>query len=338
MAATKVLVVDDSLTMRALISGALERIPNVQVVGLADGADEARALAERLHPDVMTLDVEMPGTSGLQYLAEVMEKRPMPVIMFSTRTAAGAEDTVEALRLGAIECFPKPKVATPAELDKIITKLGKCIKAAKGATLRGAQAAAPVTAVAAPAIEWNGRVVAIGGNASSTKTIFDTLATFPANCPPTIIVQHLEGDVARTMAEKLDQQIAPRVVMIEDGMVLEQGTIYYAAPGDAHVVVDGFPAARLRLLPRDPVAGARPSISVLFASLAKSAGSDAIGLLLTKDGEDGTAGVAALRTAEGYCIGLSTETQGDFELSRRSMVQPVAASGLARMLLQLCSR
>ena len=110
-AATKVLVVDDSLTMRALLSGALERIPNVVVVGSADGADEARQMVEALRPDVMTLDVEMPGMSGLEYLAELMDKRPMPVIMFSTRTEAGAEASIEALRLGAIDCFPKPKVA-----------------------------------------------------------------------------------------------------------------------------------------------------------------------------------------------------------------------------------
>lgn len=336
MATTKVLVVDDSLTMRALISGALERIPNVEVVGLANGAAEARELTERLRPDVMTLDVEMPGTSGLQYLAELMTTRPMPVIMFSTRTAAGADDTVEALRLGAIECFPKPKVAAPAELDKIIARLGKCIKAAKGATLR-APAIVP-SVVVMKDVDWNGRVIAIGCNSSSTKALFDTLGSFPATCPPTIVVQHLEGDVGMAMAEKLDQKIAPRVVMASDGMLLEQGTIYYAAPGDAHVVVDGYPLGRLRLLARDPVASARPSISVLFASLAKSAGADGIGFLMTKDGEDGAAGLAALGTANGYCIVTSNGNPGDFDLSRKMMTQPVPASALARTLLQLCSR
>ncbi|KAK0350635.1 hypothetical protein LTR94_028229, partial [Friedmanniomyces endolithicus] len=109
MAGTRVLVVDDSLTMRALISGALERIPGVEVVGMADGAAEARSLVESAHPDVMTLDVEMPGMSGLDYLAEIMETKPMPVIMFSTRTQEGAAESIEALRLGAIDCFPKPK-------------------------------------------------------------------------------------------------------------------------------------------------------------------------------------------------------------------------------------
>lgn len=333
MAATKVLVVDDSLTMRALISGALERIPNVEVVGLADGAEEARALVERLRPDVMTLDVEMPGISGLQYLAELMEVRPMPVIMFSTRTAAGAQDTVEALRLGAIECFPKPKVAVPAELEKIIAKLGKCIKAAKGATLR--KAASPASHAILPQIEWNGRVLAIGGDAASTKTIFDLLGSFPANCPPTIVVQHLNEDVAAAMVGKLDMKVAARVVMAEDGMAIEQGSIYYAPPGEAHLVVDGSVPPRLRLLSRDPVAGARPSISVLFASLARSIGADTVGLRLN-EGDDGTSGLDAMATSDGYCI--KPNPAGGFDLSRKTMTQAIIEPELARMVLKLCSR
>ena len=140
MADVKVLVVDDSLTMRVLISGALERIKGVQVVGAADGAAEARKMVDQYRPEVMTLDVEMPGMSGLEYLAEIMEERPMPVIMFSTRTAAGAAESVEALRLGAIDCFPKPKVAVQAELDAIIGKLGKRIKSARNADLKRAMA------------------------------------------------------------------------------------------------------------------------------------------------------------------------------------------------------
>ena len=141
MADVKVLVVDDSLTMRVLISGALERIKGVQVVGAADGAAEAREMVKQYRPEVMTLDVEMPGMSGLEYLAEIMEERPMPVIMFSTRTAAGATESVEALRLGAIDCFPKPRVAAPAELDVIIKKLAKRLKAAKKAEVKGPKAA-----------------------------------------------------------------------------------------------------------------------------------------------------------------------------------------------------
>ena len=334
-APVKVLVVDDSLTMRALLSGALERIPGVTVVGSADGADQARAMREQLLPDVMTLDVEMPGMSGLEYLAEMMEKRPMPVIMFSTRTEAGAEASIEALRLGAIDCFPKPKVAVAAEFDKILTKLGKRIKAAKGAPVKGATA---VKAVTAPPLDWNGRMLAIGGEAAATQSLFELFGTFPANCPPTVVVQHLGVGLAGTMIEKLAAEIAPKIVLVEDGMRLEQGTIYLAPPGDAHVVVDGWPNGTLRLLPRDPVAGERPSISILFASLAKAAGADSVGLLLGADGEDGDAGIRALQSAGGYCIAPAEQRADGYVLSRRIASQPVPADQLSRGLLKLFTK
>jgi len=334
-APVKVLVVDDSLTMRALLSGALERIPGVVVVGSADGADEARAMRDQLHPDVMTLDVEMPGMSGIDYLAELMEKRPMPVIMFSTRTEAGAEASVEALRLGAIDCFPKPKVAVAAEFDKILAKLGKRIKAAKGAAVKGAGAA---RAVAAGPIDWNGRILGIGGEAAATQALFDLFGSFPANCPPTIVVQHLGAGLAGTMIDKLAAEIAPRIVLAADGMAIEQGTIYLAPPGEHHVVVDGWPNGTLRLLPRDPVAGERPSISILFASIARAAGAEAVGLLLGADGEDGDAGVRALQAGGSYCIVPAENRADGFVLSRRIATQPVPADQLSRSLLKLCSR
>jgi two-component system chemotaxis response regulator CheB len=336
MAATRVLVVDDSLTMRALISGALERIPNVEVVGLADGADEARVLSAQLNPDVITLDVEMPGMSGLEYLAEVMATRPMPVIMFSTKTQAGAADSIEALRLGAIDCFPKPRVATPAELDKIIVKLSKRIKSAKNAALPTPRKAASPPAIVP--IDWNGRVIGIGADASSTSAMFDLFAAFPADCPPTVVVQHLGPDLAATLVATLASEIAPRVVLAQDGMVLEQGCIYLASPGEAHVVIDGWPQARLRMLPRDPVAGERPSISILFASLAKAAGADAVTLLMGADGEDGDAGVRAVRAVGAYNV-VPAEVRGDgYVLNRRMASQQVSPEALARQLLKLCDR
>ena len=334
-APVKVLVVDDSLTMRALLSGALERIPGVVVVGSADGADQARTMREELLPDVMTLDVEMPGISGIEYLAEVMEKRPMPVIMFSTRTEAGAEASVEALRLGAIDCFPKPKVAVAAEFDKILSKLGKRIKAAKGAAVKGA---ATKAVVAAPPIDWNGRILAIGGEAAATQTLFDLFGSFPANGPPTVVVQHLGAGLAGTMIDTLGATIAPRIVLAEDGMAVEQGTIYLAPPGDHHVVVDGWPNGTLRMLPRDPVAGERPSISILFASIAKAAGAEAIGLLLGADGEDGDAGVRALQAGGSYCIVPAEVRTDGFVLSRRIATQAVPADQLSRNILKLVSK
>ncbi|WP_419826675.1 chemotaxis protein CheB [Sphingomonas sp.] len=328
---TKVLVVDDSLTMRALISGALEKIPGVKIVGLADGAAEARKLVAEHNPDVITLDVEMPGTSGIQYLAEVMETRPIPVIMFSTRTEAGASETIEALRLGAIDCFPKPKVASSAELNKIIEKLGKRIKSAKSVEVRKAAPAA----AAVPAIEWNGRLAAIGADAANTKALFELFAGFPANCPPTLVVQHLGPGLVASMVAKLAGQSAARVVVAEDGMAVEQGTIYFAPQGDAHMIVDAWPDGHIRLLRRDPVSGERPSISVLFASLAKAAGVAGLGALIAPEDDDGAAGLSALAAAGGAT--LAREKDG-FRLTRRQSSQLVPAPFLGQAMLKLSAR
>lgn len=333
MAGTKVLVVDDSLTMRALISGALERIPGVEVVGMADGAAEARELVASARPDVMTLDVEMPGMSGLEYLAEIMDTKPMPVIMFSTRTQEGAAESIEALRLGAIDCFPKPRVAAPAELDAIIAKLAKRLKAAKKAEMK------PKTApriVKAPPIDWNGRLLMVGGDASSTKAIFDLFAGFPENCPPTVVVQHLGPGMVESMVEKLAEQCAPKIVVAADGMKPQQGTIYIAPHGDAHLVIDSWPNGTLRLLPKDPVAGERPSISLLFASAAKAAGGNAVGVFLLDANEDGAGGLRALNAAGGYAF--APAEGGGFALTRGMVSQPVATEALVTNVMKMCSK
>jgi len=334
MADVKVLVVDDSLTMRVLISGALERIKGVQVVGAADGAAEARKMVDQYRPEVMTLDVEMPGMSGLEYLAEIMEERPMPVIMFSTRTAAGAAESVEALRLGAIDCFPKPKVAVQAELDAIIGKLGKRIKSARNADLKRGKATRSRKGPVAD-INWNGRLLAIGADAANTQALFDLFQNFPANCPPTLVVQQMSPGLLSPMIEQLREQIAPKVVEATDGMKVEQGTIYFAPQGDTHMVVDAWPNGSLRLLAREPVAGERPSISLLFASVAKAAGGNGLGVLLALDDEDGSAGLRAMLAGGAYAIGRNGT---DFTLNKGAVSQPVAGDAIFANIVKLCSK
>ncbi|MET4898036.1 chemotaxis protein CheB [Sphingomonadaceae bacterium jetA1] len=337
MADVKVLVVDDSLTMRVLISGALERIKGVCVVGAADGAAEAREMVQKYRPEVMTLDVEMPGMSGLDYLAEIMEERPMPVIMFSTRTAAGAADSIEALRLGAIDCFPKPKVAVQSELDAIISRLGKRIKSARNAHLKRtiAGTAAPVRKMPPAPIDWNGRLLAIGADAANTQALFDLFQDFPANGPPTLVVQQMSAGLLTPMIEQLRERIAPRLVEATDGMAIEQGTIYFAPQGETHMVVDRWPEGTIRLLAREPVSGERPSISLLFASVAKAAGINGLGVLLALDEEDGAAGLRAMLAGGAYAIGRN---EGQFILSRGAVSQPVAPDAMAANILKLCKR
>ena len=140
------------------------------------------------------------------------------------------------------------------------------------------------------------------------------------------------------MIDKLAAEIAPRIVLAEDGMPVEQGTIYLAPPGETHVVVDSWPNGKLRMLPRDPVAGERPSISILFASVAKAAGAESVGLLLGADGEDGDAGVRALSAGNGFYITPAEDRSQGYTMARRMANQPVPADQLARTLLKLCNK
>lgn len=339
MANTKVLVVDDSLTMRALISNVLDGLPGIEVVGTADSAAEARLEVERLNPNVMTLDVEMPGMSGIEYLAELMERRPMPVIMFSTRTEAGASSSIEALRLGAIDCFPKPRAATQGEFNAILGKLGKRIKSAKMSSAKPSK----VVSARKDAFAWNGRLLLIGTDASGTQKLFDLLGALPKNCPPTVIVQHLNPDLSDSLIQQLDAHAAPRVVKAEDLAQLEQGTVYITRPGQAHVAVDRWPDGGLRQLPRDPVAGERPSISVLFAAAAKAAGDQAVAIMLTEAGEDGVVGLKTILNAGGHVITPpsllgDTASPADYVLAKGTATDALAWETLANTAVDLCRK
>ncbi|WBO20720.1 chemotaxis protein CheB [Sphingomonas abietis] len=337
MADTKVLVVDDSLTMRALISRVLETLPGINVIGTADGAAEAKTEVLRLKPDVMTLDIEMPGMSGIEYLAELMEDRPMPVIMFSTRTEAGAASSIEALRLGAIDCFPKPKAASQAEFDAILCKLGTRIRTAKHAVVK------PTKLAAVQSFDWNGRMLTIGMDASGTRKLFELLGSFPVNCPPTLIVAHIAPELIDGLVERLDRHAAAAVVKAGNGMRPAQGTIYLTQPGPTHFGVDQWPGGQIRQLTRDPVSGERPSISILFAAQAKAAATDAVGLMLTEAGEDGVAGLRAIQRVGGHVVAPAhllggASADGGYILQGGDAQEPVAWDKVAATILGLCSQ
>lgn len=337
MADTKVLVVDDSLTMRALISRVLETLPGIKVVGAADGAAEARAEVERLKPDVMTLDIEMPGMNGIEYLAELMEKRPMPVIMFSTKTEAGASSSVEALRLGAIDCFPKPKAASQAEFDAILHRLGTRLKSAK------LTSAKPTKIAPVQSFDWNGRMLTIGLDASGTQKLFGLLAAFPANCPPTVIVPLLPPELIDSLVEQLDARCAPKVVKANGQVAPQQGTVYVAQQGPSHIGVDQWPGGNIRSITRDPVAGERPSISILFVAQAKAAADQSIAIMLTEAGEDGVAGLRAVIKVGGYALApaaLMTEGScaAEYLLRKGDAVEQLGWEDLVARAINLCAK
>lgn len=302
----RVLVVDDSATMRSLIRLTLERDAEIEVVGEAADPLEARAAIKALNPDVVTLDVEMPNMTGLDFLERIMRLRPMPVVMVSTLTAQGAEATLEALELGAVDCVAKPATAGPHAFDELAEK----VKAAAGARVRPRTAAPPASAAAVPTrFTPNDRIIAVGSSTGGVEALITILSAFPKNCPPTVITQHMPGTFTHSFAERLNRLTAPNVAEAADGAPLTPGRVYLAPGGHKHLeVVGGAAAPRCRLVESEPVNGHRPSVDVLFASVARTVKSSAVGVILTGMGRDGAAGLLAMREAGAATFGQNEAT------------------------------
>jgi two-component system chemotaxis response regulator CheB len=305
MSQVKVLVVDDSPTMRSLISAVLRRDPEITVIGQAGDPLEAREAIKQLNPDVITLDVEMPNMNGLSFLEKIMRLRPMPVIMVSTLTQNGADVSLAALELGAFDCIGKPMAGVPAEIA--FADLPTKVKAAALSRVRpvGDRASA---GGGDGVFRSDGRIVAIGSSTGGVEALLTVLSAFPANCPPTVITQHMPGTFTKSFAERLNRTCAAHVSEATDGAVLEPGQIYLAPGGDSHLQVVGTTQSRCRLVAEPAVNGHRPSVDVLFQSLAKTAGKASVGVILTGMGRDGAQGLLAVRQAGGLTIGQNEST------------------------------
>ncbi|QRM54209.1 chemotaxis response regulator protein-glutamate methylesterase [Sinorhizobium sp. BG8] len=304
-AAARVLVVDDSATMRGLITAVLNADPGVEVVGQAGDAMEARNAIKQLNPDVVTLDIEMPNMNGLEFLDKIMRLRPMPVIMVSTLTHRGAEASLMALEIGAFDCVGKPQPGDPRPFGDLAEK----VKAAARSQRRAVTAAAqPVTNTAVGSFRPGRRIVAIGASTGGVEALIAVLQKFPVNCPPTVITQHMPPTFTKSFAERLNRLCAPVVEEATDGARLEIGKIYLAPGGDRHLQIANAMAPCCRLLDRDPVNGHRPSVDVLFDSVAELAGRNAVGVILTGMGRDGAAGLLKMRHAGARTIGQNEKT------------------------------
>jgi two-component system chemotaxis response regulator CheB len=295
----RVLIVDDSATMRSLIATVLKRDPEIEVVGEAGDPLEAREAIKRLNPDVITLDVEMPNMNGIDFLEKIMRLRPMPVVMVSTLTVRGAEATMEALELGAIDCVAKPSTGGLEGFQDLPFK----VKAAAKARVRPLRATASAPHPAPLEHTPDGRVIAIGSSTGGVEALIAILSRFPANCPPTMITQHMPATFTKSFSERLDRLCAPKVAEAQDGAALEIGHVYVAPGGEHHLEVIGSGALRCRLSDGPTVNGHRPSVDVLFHSVAKAAGRRAVGAILTGMGRDGAEGLLAMRQAGARTFG-----------------------------------
>lgn len=298
----RALIVDDSASMRAMLNRILSADPEIEVVGMAPEPHAARAMIKELNPDVVTLDVEMPGMDGLSFLEKIMRLRPMPVVMCSTLTARGAEVTIEALRLGAVDCIAKP-VGNPLEIVQDGAKLCRMVKAAARSSVRQTpHRVAPVTA-SAPG-QMRDMVIAIGASTGGVEALFSLIGALPPDTPPVLVVQHMPASFTQGFAARLDRESRVNVVEARSGMLLERGKVYIAPGGENHMELVGGTHGHIRLRPSEPVGGHRPSVDVLFNSVA-ALGAKAVGVILTGMGNDGAAGLKAMRLAGAHTFGQS---------------------------------
>ena len=294
----RVVIVDDSATMRALIAATLQADPEIEIVGEAADPYEARNVIKQTSPDVITLDIEMPNMNGISFLEKIMRLRPTPVIMVSTLTQAGADASLAALELGAFDCVPKPTALMPGTFNFLAEK----VKDAARAGYRPRLVNFLNENQKLRHYEPDGSIVAIGSSTGGVEALIEVLSNFPKNCPPTIISQHMPENFIKSFVRRLDRLCRPNVQEAQSGQRLEVGTICIA-PGDQHLELSGRIHFSINLSQADKVNGHRPSVDVMFQSVARHAGANAVGVILTGLGADGARGLLAMREAGARTIG-----------------------------------
>jgi two-component system chemotaxis response regulator CheB len=348
----KVLVIDDSAVMRSFLGRVIAAQPDMELAGVVPDPLLAIDRVRRSAPDVITLDVEMPGMNGLDFLRNLMAVRPLPVIMISSLTTQGADATLRALELGAVDFFPKP--GSFEALDGLGIDIAEKIRAASQARVmrrrpaarEGATAPAPLlpTRRAAPLQgAAQGTVIGIGASTGGVEALRMVLPDLPADMPPILIAQHMLPGFTGTFARRLDAICHMTVKEADDGEEVRQGHVY-VAPGGRHLEL-ARRAQRylLRLTDDPPVNRHRPSVETLFRSMTEAAGAQGIGVMLTGMGGDGAEAMLSLRRSGARTIAQDEATSVVFGMPRQAIAVGAACEVLAlgdigRRLQELASR
>ena len=336
----RVLIVDDSRTIQRLLTAVLSRDPQIEVVGTAPEPAVARQMIKDLNPDVLLLDVEMPNMSGLEFLEKVMRLRPMPVIMVSSLTERGGPVTLQALELGAVDYFPKAQLDAPANLDAAAAELIAKVKMAAVARVHPLVDHSDVRPLVV-GYRPGRRMIAIGASTGGVEAICDVLKHFPENCPPTVITQHMPQGFTSMFAARLDRMYRPIVSEAKDGATLEAGHVYIAPGGDAHLTVAGGAVPKCRLVGGEKVNGHRPSVDVLFESVA-IAGVPSVGVILTGMGRDGASGLKKMRDSGAPTFGQDASSSTIYGMPRVAMEEgaverQLPLDGIGPEILRVCA-
>ncbi len=296
----RVIIVDDTRSIRMMIRAMLAKSPRIEVVGEAGDPYEARALIRELNPDVITLDVVMPRMDGLSFLERVMRLRPMPVVMVSTRTTENSAAAIQALSLGAFDCVDIAALNRP----DCAVDLAQLVEAAASSNPRGEagrQTAPEAETAPAPALRWNGRRVLIGSSTGGVDALTTVLSGFPVDCPPTLIAQHMPPAFLESFAARLERTLAPEVRLAQDGERLEPGKVLFAPGGGFHMALSDERDPHIKLVPDDGTETFCPSVNVLFASGVPQA-KRVVAVMLTGMGKDGAQPMLNLKEAGAYTI------------------------------------
>ena len=339
----QVLVVDDSQVMRDVLSQIINAAPDLNVIGTAANAAEARTLIKTLRPDVLTLDVHMPGMDGIDFLTRLMRLNPMPVVMVSSFTQEGSETTLKALELGAVDFVTKPLLKDPPSWEHYAQTLTDKIRAARAAKIRFAKTDSPKTE--SPKIQKShaafrpNAIIAVGASTGGPEAIKTFLEKMPENCPPILIVQHMPEHFTGAFAARLNRLVAPQVLESQGREPLAFGKVFIA-PGNAHLFVPQG-ARHTALSNTAPVCNQRPSVEVLFSSLVPHA-KNVVAVLLTGMGKDGAAALLKLRRAGAHTLGQDQKSALVYGMPREAAelgaVEFAAAPEiLAQKALEFCT-
>jgi two-component system chemotaxis response regulator CheB len=335
----RVLIIDDSATVRQTLASILESDPQIEVIGVAsDPFVAAKRIAEEI-PDVITLDVEMPRMDGITFLRKLMAQKPIPVVMCSSLTEAGSETLLQALEAGAVDIILKPKVGVADHLLESKIRICDAVKAAAGAKLAGSRRPAPqftrsghepekkLTADAMLPPPTGARamarttesVVCIGASTGGTEALRVLLEALPPDSPGMVIVQHMPEKFTASFAKRLDSLCAVEVKEAEDGDTVRRGRVLIA-PGNKHTLLERSGARYYVSVKDGPlVSRHRPSVDVLFRSATRSAGSNAVGVIMTGMGDDGARGMAELKQAGAYTLAQDEATSVVFGMPKEAI-------------------
>jgi two-component system, chemotaxis family, protein-glutamate methylesterase/glutaminase len=331
--AIRVLVVDDSAMMRALIRSTLTQNPQIEVVGTANDGIDALAKIKTLQPDVVTLDVEMPRLNGIGVLERVVGKAPVSFVMVSTLTQAGGRVTFEALQKGAVDYITKPQASGRSARPEFQEQLHAKVIAAARAKGRRRLTSSAATTRSTPTLPPNqvrGWVVAMGISCGGPQTLHELLPAFPSDFVPIVLTQHMPAQFTGPFAMHLDAACAMNVHEAKHGEPLEQGTIY-VAPGDQHLCLVRRGMQLCVSLESGPtVSGHRPSVDVMFRSVAAICGPRSVGVIMTGMGRDGADGTVTMRNAGARTIAQDEETSYVY-----GMPKAAAATGAVEHVVSL---